>query len=553
MKEFKKDGVKSTKRKKFKKEKKNVREDLTNEEKESSLSANLKDTGLKNHSKYGNPDWYFTDKELAEQASRFSFQAFIGDGELVGKSELASIMAFSLNPAIGGYIGQGDSTASVNLIARKIYSRLSSTSGRTQNYGPQDVMTIILAMGEIASVISYLTRTLGLTYVYNYRNRDFPKHIIKASGVDVDDLFANLSKYRVELNTIIQLANRIPMPANISWFQKCSKLYESVFTDSPDEMAEVYLFKPATVWMMNEDEYEGGTILKTTRFTIGPGFIDTYAPRKFSEYLSVLNDMVNSIFTSTSYNIVFGDILNLSAKQDVPLLKFDLVPENYAVIPVYDPEILLHIHNANYAKMSLIVDENTLVDDDGLAASRLNDVFPDPDNNNLVYAPKFDLPYMIGAAVESTNIPRFINQCDIVDFPYGNPDLTERIEATRFSVRVDPDKIVNEGGDVPWTYRAYTLPDHYIVHSEIYTNGIQNTVFSNYINSYLIGSMDIAKLASYLEKFRYHPLLYRGANVPNLTTDVNYVLGELNYWTRLDRNWLKRLNSLCYQGLFELR
>lgn len=36
-----------------------------------------KDAKLENQSPVGNPNWYFTDHELAEQASRFSFRSFI--------------------------------------------------------------------------------------------------------------------------------------------------------------------------------------------------------------------------------------------------------------------------------------------------------------------------------------------------------------------------------------------------------------------------------------------------------------------------------------------
>lgn len=36
-----------------------------------------KDAKLENQSPVGNPNWYFTDHELAEQASRFSFRSFV--------------------------------------------------------------------------------------------------------------------------------------------------------------------------------------------------------------------------------------------------------------------------------------------------------------------------------------------------------------------------------------------------------------------------------------------------------------------------------------------
>lgn len=56
--------------------------------------------------------------------------------------------------------------------------------------------------------------------------------------------------------------------------------------------------------------------------------------------------------------------------------------------------------------------------------------------------------------------------------------------------------------------------------------------------------------ASLLDKFRYHPVMYIRKSDE---TDISYVLGELNYFTHIDGEWLRNLNNVCYQGLFELR
>lgn len=517
-----------------------------------------KEAKISNHSRFGDPNWYFTDKELAEQSSRFSFQSFIGNGIAVSRAALPSICTIYLNPSLGSYVGFADSNldasldfmkdpaiTSVNLMARKLYSRLSNKSGRTQSYAPQDVMTLILAMGEVISISAHLKRILGLAFTYNYRNRDFPRQIIRSLGVDADDFLANLGVYRVKFNTVMNIANKIPFPGNISWFAKCAALYEGVFKDSPDDMAQIYAFVPGNTWVIDEDDYEGGTILKTVQAG-KPTLLPTPVIQTFDQWLTLLKSQIDALLTSSTYNVIFGDILNMADSQGVPLLHLNIVPEDYSVIPEYNSEILLHIHNLNMYNPVGETNIESDPDDNGITKSRLNDVFPDPDTNNLLYSPLLQL---VGSknmdGIDAVGFT-YSDDLNIVDFPYGNPDLTERIEATRFSSRIGYVGSNGEGED----YVGYpiALPDHYATSVTIWNGGsIITALAANYAPT-SSGLLNYANIAAF-EKFRYAPILYRAS----AGSGVDQVYGDLNYFTQLDGKWMKRINDLCTQGLFELR
>jgi hypothetical protein len=520
------------------------------------------DADLKNHSKYGNPNWYFTDHDLAEQASRFSFQSYIGNGKLIDTATLPSIATMYLHPSLGGYVGVTEdsdpsednmSVQAVNLMARKLYARLAAMSGRTSSYQPQDIMFAILGIGEVISIVSHLRRVIGLAFTYNYRNRDFPSHVIKALGVSPDDLFSNLAKYRVEFNTILNMANKIPILANVSWFAKCSSIYEAIFQDSPDEMAQMYIMVPGSTWIIDEQSSETGTILKTVPFCLNSMQDNVVAYKTFGDYLAILRDMINALLTSTTFNVIYSDILNLSAKENVPLMQLDLVSESYGVIPQYDEEVLLHIHNMGIYQPSYPdYFQNTKANLQGRSTSNCNDVFSDPDSNNIVYAPLFrvcDSSHLTDIAASLDQVSKIVKFADLVDFPYGNPDLTERLEATRFAMRLNPDEVsAGETGSDAWAY-AKTLPDHYCSQMNIWINGTTANNNNYCIRSTLMESSMAALMLAQLIKFRYAPIIYRY----NSDGSLAYVYGDLNYFTRLDGVWLKRLNSLCLQGLLELR
>lgn len=503
---------------------------------------------LTNRSRFGNPNWYFVDKTLAEQTAQFSFQDFIGSGTLLNNGvTLPSIMTIGLNPSadnsLAGYAGISTAT----LMARKLYNSLANTSGRTQNYAPQDVFTLLLALGEIISYSSYLKRALGVAYTYNVRNRDFPSKIIDVMGIDSADLFANLNRYRVELNTLLTQVNKIPFPANIAWFDKCNALYEGIFQDNMSPMSQIYIMVPATTWILDESSYEQGTVLRTIPVTINS--FNNYAllTRTMRNHIDTLRSMVQALLTSTTLNYIYGDILNYASKFNVKLLYMNMIEDNYSVMPQYDQEVLLHIHNMMLIGSPAIDISGERIPTAPILANYTpyNDVFPDVNNNSIIYNPVFKINRTAADLISMQ-----LGLMDIVDFPFGVPDLIGKIEATRFQIRND---IGIGEGDKSLAYIndtdiagivATVLPDHYPVSINMYSPDggtfTSDTTFRTSVTN---------RFNHYLTKFDNAPIIYTA----NTETGIDNVLGDVNYYTNLPGDVLSRMCNITYQSLFELR
>lgn len=499
---------------------------------------------LPNRSRYGNPNWYFTDRALADQASQFSFTSFIGNGELVDNAKMPSIMVIPLNPAIGANVASTNSTAAVNMVARKIYSMLATKSGRTTNYAPQDVMSLLLSLGEILSIVNHMKRYFGLTFTYNVRNRDFPKAMIKALGIDPDDFFTNLSVYRVKFNTLINTINKIPFPVNIAWFDKCSALYETVYKDQNSDLAGMYAFVPATSWLLDEAALDTGTKLSTINMYLDKNTGMMVSNKTFNDYLTSLQIMINNLLNSTTLNYIYADVLNsLSGDQ---LLHVDIIDELYSVAPQFDPEVLLHIHNMNILGMPTCAE---YVSTPGQAEQTpLNDVYPGVDTNSLIYNP------VLFWAADNVQDLESLFRMDIVDFPDGTPDITQRIESTRFALRTRGDYV--QGKDANGTTGYYlipaSIPDHYPVSMIIFVNGVSEQYYKTVYATAggILTTVPLNTQVEHMGKFDWSPLFYLINRTDN---EIRSVFGDLNYWTKLDYDYINRINELSYQALFEIR
>lgn len=138
-----------------------------------------------------NPDWYIIDQTTADQASGFSFANFIGEPINIGtngKSDIknsensvnvGAIMRIGLMPSLGS-VGMDLSakTAAINQQGFKMYSRLSSVNSKNTQYLPNDITTLILAVGELIKMVNWGQRAFGLAWVYNLRNRTDRKSVV---------------------------------------------------------------------------------------------------------------------------------------------------------------------------------------------------------------------------------------------------------------------------------------------------------------------------------------------------------------------------------------
>jgi len=469
------------------------------------------------------PNWYFSDSTLAEQVSRISFNQFIGapfdlgGGRIAATVNLPNVAVAYLNPSAGFTALNYPQRSGLNMAGFKLYTELSARNSKTTSYAPQDVTVLILALGSLLTMESFMRRLFGITTAYNVRNRMYAKGIAEVMKLNFDDFVSKRADYLAEFNYVLNTVNKIPFPDNIPYFKKCRTLFDNIYVDSGNSMAQSIITVPESVWVFDEAYSEQGSGLRT-RSVVGNSGLNS-----FTYYLDVFKAQVDALLNSTTLNYVYSDVLAYVSKNPgVALLHLSTLPSDYAVLPMYSETFMLQWRNATICGVPSTTPSQTAGN-----FTPANDVISDANLNCVRYSPEFQatLPWMALDAM--------------LDFPTDHPDTASIIEATRLVVRADAVKAPEEAGGGYYTTEV-SLPDFYITKVVIYGSS-STTPVTTYNRP-----TDFSFTA---EHFSLFPRSY--------TFDANgnfsFVSGDTEYFTTVTKSYLMRLNDICYQGLFELR
>lgn len=496
------------------------------------------------------PNWYFSNPELMDQASMMSIDALLGVSDGPEQTTVPTILSLHMCPSPGISVN-GDITAGINMAAQRMYAQLSSITGRTSAYAPQDIATLLLALGEVLSLISHIRRTFGVVNIYNQRNRAVPKQLVAAMGVDFDDLVANLANYRVLVNTQITRANKIPFPVNIAYLAKCNDMYNNIYMDEESSTAQLYVFRPEMTWVLNETADSKGSKLDTVEITGTVGF----QMKPLSTWISVLQSQLDALLNSSTLNVIYADILNMANRENVPLVAIPIIETGYVVAPVYNEGILEQIHNMTVTgELSF----TTQTIPTGYTPS--NDVLPTASKNAITYNPMFravnTMANNAAIAFKALGAPKIL-----VDFFDDKPSTERRVESTRLITALD----YASYDDSSKLLGAISLPDHFCTRARIFAADWEKYSDRMWQDSYVLGNSSVS-LGFYgvylmLTQFKHAPAItfYFPDSLSNPTAwRANYDgfpkrMGELNYYTVLSQNKIERINRLIAMSLFELR
>lgn len=476
------------------------------------------------------PDWYAYPPELMAQISNISFDNFMGQPTpQFGSSTISNVptgLSVYVNPSIGFNDGRG--SYGINTQALNLFVQLSGSNGRTTQYAPQDVLTLLLAMGEVISMIEFGRRALGVVFTFNQRNRSFPRGVLATLGFDPDSVTTNIANHKTDLNVLINAFNALPIMTNIPYFEKCRTMYQTYYLDADQPMAAYWAYVPYTTWEIDEISSDQGTVLKTrdvaNRPTIQFGHV------KWDNYMQRLASMIQSLKNSATYNYIYADMKRLAGETNTAYL--DLVSTDYYVLPVYDEMMNLQLHNSQ--TMPVPSKYDTLGTQAKETFTPDNDVYPDPDNNTLKMLPAFETT-SIGTLCFTNN--------KTLDFPNSKGAVSPEmiLEASVYATPAT--------GTVEWDGKTYlanpAIGDHYIVSYEMWIN---DTSLIGPFGSYIWSGFD--NKIFLLSTIHNAPLIYL---CDSAQTKLEVVYGELDWWTTLSPGKLLQMHDLATQSIFTIR
>lgn len=525
---------------------------------------------------YNDPSWRIYNDMLGTQVASFPLTTFVGGKPadlhatsgtslLSSGSEAAGIWTIGtvfLNPSVG----YGDSTFdAINQAALKMYTEFSSSNMKTTQYGPQDIIACILALGEVMSLASYIRRAVGFAGTTNPRNWLYPRRIVQAMGIDWDDLQKNVGIYREQFNYMSAIASAIAFPANLDYFKSCASLYNDVFLDHTSGMAQAYICVPASTWILNETASQEGSRLDTYSMpylsyteSADNGRINAYtltATTKLSTIMNVFKSQLDALMNSATLQYLYADVLKFVNNNRGSLVTLPIVQDGYSVVPVYSEEFLINIENCDVMGIPSSHAWEDVAGIRGQYTTKNNDVELKAGTNTVKYAPAFTMP-------PTTKVSMVLNYlyanayCNkIFNFHKDDPTTKDRIMAARFKSALLFSEVSKTSGEDTvidnTNVCTYMLPDHYVVDIVYYKEDVTSSgaLSSSYV-SFLDGGFNVRDL----EVFSHPPVTISArlqGNSQGVTTLGSYnIMGELDVYTTVDHDTMKSINDLSILSLF---
>lgn len=291
------------------------------------------------------PSWYAANPQLLKDAASYSFNNPLGNklslysGTAGGAFSVPGVYSIRCVAVPGKSL---DNNSPVNVAARNIYSFVRHANSGHSNYESSDLMLYLLAMDQLYSILAFMTRAYGVMGTYNQTNRYMPEALMTSMRLDFSDFMSRLADFRYFINSCAVKIGSMCVPKSMSYFTRHMWMYTNVYKDSESSKAGLYLYNPHMFYKFSPTSSEqGGELIPELWAGSGTG---SKSLLTVSELMDKVNSFIQPILTDEDMNIMSGDILKAFGAEGV--FKVGPVPEDYAVFPVHNYEVLNQMNNA---------------------------------------------------------------------------------------------------------------------------------------------------------------------------------------------------------------
>lgn len=479
---------------------------------------------LRGNTKASNdPSWYGADSQLMRDAANISLSNAAGLS--VKLNDFGSHNPYSFRVpgiyrinclCIPGVAS--NHTDALNVAARDIYTFVRHLNSGHSNYDAPDLMKYIFGMDNAYTFYAFMCRVYGLIRSGIYSNRYLPRNLLVSMGFDYDELLENMAQLRYYINSYAARLNTLCVPDNINIMKRHMWMFSNIYADDPTFKAQMYYFHPTAFWQFNET---------ATPATYTP---TNATPNSMLTLRTKGEAILNQILTSEDFNIMSGDIKKAYGDH---LMTINMIGEDYQVNPIYDPEILVQIHNTTYTQIpnSVITAANGWV--------VTEDVSETANAGALVFQPR--VPFVATSGAGQTVESGYLAYDKLIDLPTDNVEPKIVSIATRLMVH---GYIVTSGSD----YATWNID---IAGSEIPTSMVMYTLGLNGVPSPItvLSANGVARREN--AYFMYHPL------VPEYEDDgsmyaLSGLMGDLSNYGVMTDSTLKNIHDAALLALYSI-
>lgn len=293
--------------------------------------------------------WYTVNEQVLKDVARIQYAIPTGtpvanDGTVAkvgtfyspGINSVPGIVAMTIVPTIGN---AKEAMDPVNAAANGQFTYLRSQVTGNVRFEQNDVMIYNIVVDSVYYYVAWLQRLYKSLPMYHQASRYIPRTLIESQGVDFDDLLENAAKFRAELNKRAALIANLKIPKALYIFPRHKWMFENYFIEGETEKAQLYLYRPAAIYIYELDSNGAGMAKCHRILTNGSG---TGGRLTTSDLIRKLDAMLNPIYDDEFFNIISGymekaynDFLSVETLEDQPTLPI-----------VYSPDVLMQFKNA---------------------------------------------------------------------------------------------------------------------------------------------------------------------------------------------------------------
>ena len=305
-----------------------------------------------NYSKHGNDiNWYLAYPELVNNVAKFDFTSRLGstitmnDGYGDYTLETPGIFAMDVLPTYGI---AGSADTSMNRVADMIYSNIRRKVANRLTYESADLMQYLVCVDSLLYMLEHFKRIYGVASSYNYNNKYYPRVILQAMSVDPDDVLMHLHDFKAAINSLVGALYAFPIPYQVMPITKRHEfIFSKIWLDRPLGKASSYVMSPSGYYYYSEEaqtavyyaytKYSPQTCTDDRQYAV-PNGLNTV-----QDLIRILNTCIGALIASDTVDQIAG---NLRSAYEGYLYQPAPMPDNYVVIPEYDPIALMQINNA---------------------------------------------------------------------------------------------------------------------------------------------------------------------------------------------------------------
>lgn len=488
--------------------------------------------------KENDPRWYTHNQRLIADVTKIPFNSQVGRPIDYSSDSYNVPAIMALDVMCGPGIARSNMDG-VNIAGQALFQKMRKDLSTYAPYAQADVTMCVLAITDIFAQYATLTRFFGLANLYSSVNLAYSDTLLRAAGMDPDaivDFRSNFNDYRAMFNNLIYKAQSLYFPAAFPIVERYLWQFSNYFYDHNDPRAQIYIYRPANTWVLDETDSNGTKLKYNDLFS---------SDLSIKGFLNRFNEAIESVRGSDSMLKIMADLRN--AFKDVQPWKMSFIDESYVVLPVHSTEVLSQIEN------TIILPGAPGVDPD---------ITQSVEQNTVIWKPGY-AEAQIRSVIASTNEARDAStrftqlmENPLINMHWTNPTSDDIIVATRLMPTVS----VDDGG----VTRITSMGSDAVIRSRIFVpNATDGTTEVSGVYSYNVfvvpewGTDPAPKVEAKLTQREFmHYLAFDWAprlNCVELTTSADGKLitslsgmspvVEIDNYTSVSTNLLSRIHN----------